>query len=179
MLRAMRRPYDLDYYAGLVDSIRRSMPHASIGTDVIVGFPGESDEDFDLLERYLERAPLTYVHVFPDSDRPGTAASRMRERAPGEVVKERGARLRQVGARLTRQFVESQVGAVHRALTLEDGTLAVTGNYLKVRIPSGLSCNEWVRVRVTSTSPILRGDVIEAPPVELAPGGLQPSGPQG
>ena len=61
----------------------------------------------------------------------------MGDRAAGIVVKARGARLREIGSRLTRRFLESQLGTVHRALTLEDGTLAVTGNYLKVRIPPG------------------------------------------
>ena len=160
VLRAMRRPYDLDYYSRLVDRIRREIPHASIGSDVIVGFPGETVEDFEELSAYLEESPLTHVHVFPYSDRPGTPASLMKSRPAGVVVKERGARLRQTGARLTRRFLESQVGTVHRALTLEDGTLAVTANYLKVRIPPGRARNEWVRVRVVAHSPVITGEVV-------------------
>src|SRR5689334_13389288 len=61
LLAAMRRPYSIEYYASLVDFIRSRIPHASIGTDVIVGFPGERDDDFDGLARYLERSPLTHV----------------------------------------------------------------------------------------------------------------------
>src|SRR5437763_3641560 len=72
MLAAMRRPYTIDYYASLVDDIRARIPHASIGSDIIVGFPGETDDDVDELASYLERSPLTHVHVFPYSDRPGT-----------------------------------------------------------------------------------------------------------
>lgn len=159
MLRAMRRPYDLEYYTRLVNLIRRDIPHASIGSDLIVGFPGESDEDFEMLATYLDGSPLTHLHVFPYSDRPGTAASKMGDRPPGVVVKARSARLRQIGATLTRAFLESQVGTVHRALTLEDGTLAVTGNYLKVRIPPGLTRNQWVDVRITAALPTLTGDV--------------------
>ena len=82
-----------------MDAIRRDLPHASIGTDVIVGFPGEQDEDFAELEHYLEGAPLTHVHVFPYSDRPGTAASRLGNRPDGVTIKARGARLRAVSAR--------------------------------------------------------------------------------
>lgn len=160
MLAAMRRPYSVEQYASLLESIRRRMPHASIGTDLIVGFPGESDEDFEMLASYLEQSSLTHVHVFPYSDRPGTAASRMGDRPVGAAVKARGARLREIGSRLTRRFLQSQVGTVHRALTLEDGTLAVTGNYLKVRIPPGRARNEWVRLRITSASPALTGEVI-------------------
>src|SRR5262249_7103327 len=64
VLADMRRPYTLDDYARLVDDIRTRIPDAAIGTDVIVGFPGETDEDFDALASYLERSPLTHVHVF-------------------------------------------------------------------------------------------------------------------
>ena len=75
MLVAMRRPYTLAYYRRLVDRIRERIPHASIGSDVIVGFPGETDADFAELEAYLRTCPLTHIHVFPYSDRPGTAAT--------------------------------------------------------------------------------------------------------
>ena len=88
----------------------------------------------------------------------------MGDRAQGVAVKARGARLREIGLRLTRRFLESQIGTVHRALTLEDGTLAVTGNYLKVRIPTGLARNEWVRLRITSTTPVLTGEILQTPP---------------
>jgi threonylcarbamoyladenosine tRNA methylthiotransferase MtaB len=150
MLAAMRRPYTLAYYADLVDSIRARIPAASIGSDVIVGFPGETDEDFDELCAYLERSPLTHLHVFPYSDRPGTGASAMSGKVHGAVVRERAARVRASGHRLTVKFRESQRGTIHRALTLEDGSLAVTGNYLKVSIPPGHARNEWVRVRIAS-----------------------------
>ncbi len=162
MLRAMRRPYDLEYYAGLVERIRRSIPNASIGSDIIVGFPGETEDDFGELASYLESSPLTHLHVFPYSDRPGTVASRMGDRADGAAVKARGARLRQTGAMLARRFLESQAGTVHRGLTLEDGSLVVTGNYLKVRIPPGLTRNQWVNVRVTSIAPELRGVLLQS-----------------
>jgi len=69
-------------------------------------------------------------------------------------------RLRQIGATLTRRFLESQAGTVHRGLTLEDGSLAVTGNYLKVRIPPGLARNEWVQLRVAAIDPDLRGELL-------------------
>jgi threonylcarbamoyladenosine tRNA methylthiotransferase MtaB len=160
MLRAMRRPYDIRYYASLVDRIRRVIPNASIGSDVIVGFPGETDAHFNELASYLEASPLTHLHVFPYSDRPGTPASRMGDRPEGTVVKERGARLRQIGTSLNRRFIDSQAGTVHRCLTLEDGTLVLTGNYLKVRIPPGRSRNEWVNVRLTGLRPELTGELV-------------------
>ena len=91
VLAAMRRPYTIEHYAALVDDIRARIPDASIGSDIIVGFPGETDEDFEQLAAYLERSPLTHLHVFPYSDRPGTAASAMAGKVPGAVVRERGA----------------------------------------------------------------------------------------
>ena len=150
VLSAMRRPYTIEDYGSLVDDIRGRLPHASIGADIIVGFPGETDHDFEQLANYLERSPLTHVHVFPYSDRPGTAASAMPGKVNGVVVRERGRRIREIGQGLTRRFRESLVGTTHRALTLEDGTLAVTANYVKVRIPPGHARNQWVRVRLTS-----------------------------
>src|SRR5262249_57940649 len=65
VLSAMRRPYTIERYADLVEDIRRRLPHASIGSDLIVGFPRETEDDFEQLGRYLERSPLTHVHVFP------------------------------------------------------------------------------------------------------------------
>ena len=150
LLAAMRRPYTIEYYASLVDGIRAKLPHASIGSDIIVGFPGERDEDFAQLADYLERSPLTHVHVFPYSDRPGTSASTMAGKVPGAVVRERGRRVREIGQRLTTRFRESQIGTTHRALTLENGTSVVTGNYLKLRIAPGPARNEWVSVRIAS-----------------------------
>ena len=152
VLAAMRRPYTIEHYAALVDDIRSRIRHASIGTDVIVGFPGERDDDFEALASYLERSPLTHVHVFPYSDRPGTEASKLPLKVPGAAVRERGARVRDIARGLSARFRASQAGTEHRALTLEDGSLAVTGNYLKVRIPPGRARNEWVRVRVTDAA---------------------------
>jgi len=150
VLSAMRRPYTIEYYSALVDDIRKRLPHASIGSDVIVGFPGETDDDFEQLASYLETSPLTHLHVFPYSDRPGTAASLMNGKVQGAAIRERGRRVREIGQRLTQRFHDSQVGTTHRALTLEDGSLVVTGNYQKLRIPPGLPRNQWIVVRVTS-----------------------------
>ena len=160
MLTAMRRPYTLAYYRALVDSIRERLPNASIGSDVIVGFPGESDADFEANLDYLTRAPLSHLHVFPYSDRPGTAASVMRGKVDGLVTRERGMQLRVVGAELTRRFHQSQLGTVRPGLTLDDGTLVVTDNYLKVRIPAGLPRNQRVKVRLSTIGSVLAGELV-------------------
>jgi threonylcarbamoyladenosine tRNA methylthiotransferase MtaB len=162
MLAAMRRPYTLEYYRRLVDGIQARLPHASIGTDMIVGFPGESDEDFARNVDYLPASPLTHLHVFPYSDRPGTAASAIPGKVHGAVVRERGLMLRRIGSELTAQFHASQVGTVRPGLTLEDGSLVVTDNYLKVRVPPGLPRNSRVRVRIGQAGPVMRGEIVEA-----------------
>ncbi len=148
MLALMQRPYTLDYYAALVNDIICRLPHASIGSDMIVGFPGETDTDFKANLAYLPSSPLTHLHVFPYSDRPGTAASAMKAKVDGTVIRTRGLRLREIGAALARRFRASQAGTARPGLTLEDGTLVVTDNYLKVRIPPGMARNERVVVRI-------------------------------
>jgi threonylcarbamoyladenosine tRNA methylthiotransferase MtaB len=150
ILRAMRRPYTAEYYRGLVEEIRRRFPDAAIGSDVIVGFPGETDDDFERLTAFLKRSPLTHIHVFPYSDRPGTAAAKLPDRVDGRVIRDRGRIIREISATLSREFRDRQIGTTHRALTLDDGASAVTGNYLKVRIPRNQPRNVWVKVRLIS-----------------------------
>jgi threonylcarbamoyladenosine tRNA methylthiotransferase MtaB len=161
MLALMRRPYTLCGYRHHVDRIAERLPHASIGSDLIVGFPGESDDDFACNLEYLPRAPLSHLHVFPYSDRPGTAASVMSGKVAGPLVRDRGAQLRAIGGELSRRFRDKQLGSVRPGLTLDDGTLVVTDNYLKVRIDGGRARNERVAVRIDAVSPDLRGTVVQ------------------
>jgi threonylcarbamoyladenosine tRNA methylthiotransferase MtaB len=158
----MRRPYAFQYFSELIAHIRTRLPHASIGSDVIVGFPGETDEDFEELAASLDASPLSHLHVFPYSDRPGTAAAEMTDKVPGPIVRDRGTRLRQISERLARRFKAAQTGTVARALTIDDGATVVTGNYLKLRIEPGRSRNEWVTVAVTDDGAGLRGVVLNA-----------------
>ncbi len=150
VLAAMRRPYTAATYAELVAEIRARLPHAAIGSDVIVGFPGETNDDADVLARFLEASPLTHLHVFPYSDRPGTAASALPDKVHGAVVKARAQRLRAVSRTLGDRFRASQAGSVRPALTIDDGTRAVTDNYFKVPVPGGHARNEWVSVPIPS-----------------------------
>jgi threonylcarbamoyladenosine tRNA methylthiotransferase MtaB len=148
MLAVMRRPYTLSQYRRLVDSIVEHLPHASIGSDMIVGFPGETEDDFAANVRYLPASPLSHLHVFPYSDRPGTAASAMASKVSGAVVRARAATIRSIGADLARTFRTAQTGSARPGLTLEDGTLVVTDNFLKVRIAPGLERNQRVVVSI-------------------------------
>jgi threonylcarbamoyladenosine tRNA methylthiotransferase MtaB len=146
ILERMRRPYSLEYFARLVESIRTRLPHAAIGSDVVAGFPGETDDHFRELTAYLTESPLTHLHVFPYSDRPGTEASRLPDKVHGSVIKERAQSLREISRQLAASFRTSQTGSVRPALTIEDGTVAITDNYFKVPAPPGHARNEWVQV---------------------------------
>lgn len=150
MLRAMRRPYTVAYYRGLIDRIRRVLPNAAIGSDIIVGFPGETSGHIGEMQRVLEDLPLTHLHVFPYSDRPGTEASGRQPKVDGREIRERARAVRAIGDQMARRFRCSQVGRTLRALTVDDGQSVVTGNYLKLRLDERRVRNEWVRVLVES-----------------------------
>ena len=161
VLKLMRRPYTSAYYRRLVSEVRGRLPDAAIGSDVIVGFPGETDAAADINLEYLRESPLTYLHVFPYSDRPGTDATRMPNKAPGPVIRERGRAVRAVGAELSAAFRTSQLGKVRSGLTTEGGSVVVTDNYLKVRVPEGLPDNRRVRVRITGAGESVTGLVVD------------------
>ena len=157
MLAAMRRPYSLAYFGALVDRIRTRMPHASIGSDVIVGFPGETDAHASVLRDYVSGSPLTHVHVFPYSHRPGTEASALGGMPAPPIVQQRGAALRSASERLARAFRAAQAGSVRRALVVNDGTAAVTDNYLRLALDVPRTRNEWIDVEVVDAT---RGRVV-------------------
>jgi threonylcarbamoyladenosine tRNA methylthiotransferase MtaB len=148
VLDRMRRPYTAGAYRLLVERIRAVMPHASIGSDVIVGFPGESDAEFEETEALLSELPLTHLHVFPYSDRPGTDASVMDGKIGGVAIRERGQRVRAIGHEMSTRFRLSQTGTVRRALSVDDGLSAVTDNFLKVRLPQQVARNLWIDARI-------------------------------
>jgi threonylcarbamoyladenosine tRNA methylthiotransferase MtaB len=160
MLGVMRRPYTCGFYEDLVEYIHARLPHASIGTDLIVGFPGESEDDAEANADVIARLPLSYLHVFPYSDRPGTSAAAMTPKVASADAKRRAARLREIGVRLAARFMGSQVGTLRPGLTLDDGTTVLTDNFLKVSIPPGLERNVRVRVRIEADTPALVGRVM-------------------
>ena len=148
VLRRMQRPYTAAAYRRLIERIRIVMPHASIGSDVIVGFPGETASEFDETESLLADLPLTHLHVFPYSDRPGTHASAMHDKIEGVTIRERGERVRAIGHSMSTRFRQSQRGTVRRALTVDDGLSAVTDNFLKVRLAEMVPRNQWIDARI-------------------------------
>jgi len=160
VLARMGRPYRAEAVSGVFDRLRARMPHAALGTDVIAGFPGEREEDFRLLANWLARSPLSHVHVFPYSPRPGTAAASFTPRVAPAVARARVRALRAIASDLSRVFRRSQVGCRRQGITLADGATVLTDNGLKVRIPPGLPRNERVVVRLIDDGVPMRGELV-------------------
>ncbi len=99
VLRTMRRPYNVRMYRALIERLAAAIPDLGLGADVITGFPGETDADFDATEALVDTLPFTYLHVFSYSDRRGTEAARgQTPRVPPATIRRRTARLRRLGA---------------------------------------------------------------------------------
>jgi threonylcarbamoyladenosine tRNA methylthiotransferase MtaB len=152
VLRQMHRKYRPWHYADRLTRIRAAMPTAAIGADVMVGFPGEDELDFEETRLMVERLPFTYLHVFTYSSRPGTPSAAMPGQVPPPVMKERNRILREIAAAKRIAFMQSFVGGTIEAITLsvyEDGcTEALTDNYLKLRIRGQHDPNQWMSVQV-------------------------------
>jgi threonylcarbamoyladenosine tRNA methylthiotransferase MtaB len=157
VLAAMHRWYRAEHYARRVELIREHLPNAAIGADVIAGFPGETDADHTSTVEFIERLPLTYLHVFSFSRRPGTRAEKLTAQVPTEVIKQRARDLRALGEAKAAAFRRSQIGRILRVLTLraeERGpsqiTPALSSNYLRVRICRDYPRNSWQDVVAVS-----------------------------
>jgi len=152
VLRAMHRKYRPWHYREKVEKIRAAMPGAAIGADVMVGFPGESESDFEETRRMIEELPFTYLHVFTYSRRPGTPAAEMRNQIPVQVARERNRILRDLAAEKKLAFMRWFVGKTVEAITLNvfDGksTEALTDNYLKLHLTGQHEPNRWLEAQV-------------------------------
>jgi threonylcarbamoyladenosine tRNA methylthiotransferase MtaB len=165
ILRLMRRPYLAEYYAALVAKMRRRVPEAAIGADVMVGFPTETDEDHASTMQLLEAAPMTYLHVFPYSHRPGTASANLKPEVHGSIAQQRGKELRDLAVRKNLKFRGSFVGKELSLITLardrNQHAQALSTNYLKVEISQGsVEANQIVSAGITGfTAEGLRGEI--------------------
>jgi threonylcarbamoyladenosine tRNA methylthiotransferase MtaB len=157
ILRAMRRRYLTDLYRERIDAIKSRIPNAGIGADVIVGFPGETDELFEETYSFLRDLSVTYLHVFSYSERPNTAAKEMRDQIPPSAKAQRSERLRGLGLRKKHLFYESFIGATTEVLFEErsaDGTIyGWTGEYVRVGVnDDAVQPNDIKRVLVTGAN---------------------------
>ncbi len=172
VLRAMHRKYRPWHYREKLEKIRAAMPMAAIGADVMVGFPGESDADFEETRRLIAELPLTYLHVFTYSARPGTPAATMREQVPVQIARERNRILRDLAAEKKLSFMRTFVGKMVEAITLNvfDGTSteALTDNYLKLFLQGQHEANRWLKARVERVEAgALIGKIAEEVPLDL------------
>ena len=151
-LRRMHRKYRPRHYADRILKARTLAPDAAIGADVMVGFPGESDADFEESRRFIESLPFTYLHVFTYSERPGTPAAADRDQVPIPVRKERNRILRELAAAKNLSFRESMVGRTLSAVTLHEEGAALTSNYLKVELSRRREANRLVDVEVAGVT---------------------------
>jgi threonylcarbamoyladenosine tRNA methylthiotransferase MtaB len=119
VLRRMHRKYRPWHYREKIEKIRAAMPTAALGADVMVGFPGETDAEFEHTRRMIEELPFTYLHVFTFSARPGTPAATMPDKVPVHVARERNRILRELAAEKKAEFMRSFVGREVEAITLE------------------------------------------------------------
>jgi threonylcarbamoyladenosine tRNA methylthiotransferase MtaB len=156
VLRRMHRKYRPGHYREKIEKIRAAMPAAAIGADVMVGFPGETDAEFETTRRMIEDLPFTYLHVFTYSARPGTPAASMTNQVPVHLARERNRILRELAAEKKLAFMRGFVGNTSEAITLNvvgndatgQFTEALTDNYLKLRLRGRHEPNRWLRARI-------------------------------
>lgn len=153
ILALMRRRYTAATFRNRIDAIRRRMPDAFIGVDVIVGFPGESEENFMETYSLLESLAPAYLHIFPFSERPGTPAAEMQDKVADYVKTERAERLDELCRRLHGAFYEAHTGTDSTVLFEGRGSgnmmYGYTGNYIRCKAPYDASAvNRLCRVRL-------------------------------
>jgi threonylcarbamoyladenosine tRNA methylthiotransferase MtaB len=172
VLRRMHRKYRPWHYRAKIEKIRAAMPTAAIGADVMVGFPGETDSEFEATRRMIEDLPFTYLHVFTYSARPGTPAAEMANQVPVHIARQRNRILRELAAEKKLSFMRGFIGKEIEAITLRscgvgaparDGvdtnsaevetstsgfTEALTDNYLKLHLRGHHEPNRWLQARI-------------------------------
>jgi threonylcarbamoyladenosine tRNA methylthiotransferase MtaB len=160
ILRLMHRKYRPWHYAARLRKIRKAMPTAAIGADVMVGFPGETTADFEENRKFIESLPFTYLHVFTYSSRPGTPSAKMPEQVEVAVRRERNRELRQLAAAKKRDFLESFVGKELSSITLNvyegEFTESLTDNYIKLMVRGRHGANQMVTARAEN----VRGETL-------------------
>ncbi len=182
VLRRMHRKYRPWHYREKIEQIHAAAPTAAIGADVMVGFPGESDAEFESTRRLIADLPLTYLHVFTYSPRPGTPAAQLPNQVPVHIARERNQILRDLSAEKKQSFMRQFIGKKIEAITLSswgpdqgvaetcsagaparaasskdqpitaDFTEALTDNYQKLHIIDRHAPNQWLTARVTAVS---------------------------
>lgn len=154
VLVSMNRRYTTETFVRVIQRIRSALPHGAIGCDILGGFPGEDEQAAENTFRLIEGLPISYLHVFPYSKRPGTLAAEFKNQVPGPVKAERVARLRKLGLQKSQEFYRSHTGTEQNVLVEQKnkktGLLqGFSENYIPVRFRGPASCiRTIVRVRI-------------------------------
>ena len=151
VLKLMNRRYDKKHFKEMVDKIRQIRPNISLSTDIIVGFPGESEEDFEETLSFSKEIGFSKIHVFPYSDRAGTVASRMNDKVPGNIKKDRVHRLIELSNQLEKEYYEKFVGSDVEVLIEEekDGYYyGFTDNYIPIKIKGNYNINDIYKIKL-------------------------------
>ncbi len=165
VLKRMNRHYTTAFFYRLISRIHDRIPAAAIGLDVIAGFPDETEEEFETTYRLIESLPVSHLHVFPYSRRPGTPAAAMAQQVPGDVIKARAARLRALGEEKNRRFAERFVGRTLEVVVEGGGEgglcRGLSRNYLPVLFAGGTDLEgKAVMVRIAEWTPAgLKGEL--------------------
>jgi len=152
ILQAMNRRYEREEFAQFIRGVYHRVPDICLGTDVIVGFPGEREEDFEETYRFLEEPPLAYFHVFSYSERSRAKSRKLTGKVPPAVIDQRSRRLRELSARKRREYLERQVGKVETVLFEQNKKgfwTGLTDTYVRVKVKSGTDLqNRMLPVRL-------------------------------
>jgi threonylcarbamoyladenosine tRNA methylthiotransferase MtaB len=153
----MNRPYNVEEYVRLIQRAVTAIPHLGLGTDLMVGFPGETDDAFEHTLRIAQELPFSYFHVFTYSPRPGTAAMKLPDQVPIAVARQRAKVLAELSRLKRLAFAERYIGSTVPVLFesgVQDGfRLGVTENFLKVGVSSNIDLtNDLREVRVIGVS---------------------------
>jgi threonylcarbamoyladenosine tRNA methylthiotransferase MtaB len=152
VLKRMYRKYRVRHYAARLEMAHRLMPDGAKGADVMTGFPGETDREFEETLHFIEEQPFTYLHVFTYSERPGTVASNLAGAVPMDGRRERTNILREISERKNAAFRHSMVGRTLRSVTLEQRGVALTSNFLRVSLATERGANKMVDVEIGSVT---------------------------
>ncbi len=158
VLSRMKRVYTASEYARFIERAKTMMPDLGLGTDIIVGFPGETDREFDQTLRFVEQLPLSYLHVFSYSERPKTAAAFYDDKNDPARIKERSERMHEVATRKKQAFFDDHIGrkveVLFETVDADGWRKGFTGSYLRVGIePETVGENRLANVEVSGTTP--------------------------
>ena len=164
VLKNMNRLYDINTFINKIEYIRKEIPDISITTDLIVGFPGETNEDFNETIDNVNKIKFTKIHTFPYSRRSGTKADKMPNQIDGNIKKCRVREILTISLKYEEEFYKSKIGNVYTGIveTRKDGKkIVITSNYIPVEIDSNIDNNTLVKVKILDVDGLeVKGKII-------------------